>query len=182
MEGAAGVGGEEELGASLLQLEALDQARIEDLITANLGSCLQILPEEDLALALHNFVEKEDKVGGGLEMEGGMAAQLCGGGQGGRGGGRWRGAGLHNFVEEDKVGGGQRCTTAYTPVSTTSCPGAVHLPVLPALGLSGCSTCYQGCSTSYVSGPAILPTIVAHLTCICFCRPVPPDCPVGGCE
>ena len=65
VEGAAGVGGEEELGASLLQLEALDQARIEDLITANLGSCLQILPEEDLALALHNFVEKEDKVGGG---------------------------------------------------------------------------------------------------------------------
>ena len=131
MEGAAGVGGEEELGASLLQLEALDQARIEDLITANLGSCLQILPEEDLALALHNFVEKEDKVGGGLEMEGGRAAQLCGGGQGGSGGGDGGGQGYTTLWRRTRWEG-VRAAQLATPACTTSCPGAVHLPVLPA--------------------------------------------------
>jgi hypothetical protein len=47
----------------MLRPEALDQQRIEDLVAANLHHALRVLHEEDLALALHNFVEKDDKVG-----------------------------------------------------------------------------------------------------------------------
>ena len=39
------------------------QARIEDLITQNLVEDLSLLKEEELAMALHNFVEKDEKVG-----------------------------------------------------------------------------------------------------------------------
>ena len=78
-------------------------------------------------------------------------------------GGRWRGAGLHNFVEEDKVGVGGEMEGGR---ATQLCGGGqggrgsglhnwLHLPVLPAvqgqytylyyqlLGLSGCSTCFR---------------------------------------
>lgn len=38
--------------------EAADQAAIEALIAKNLTDGLQLLPEEELASALHDFVEK----------------------------------------------------------------------------------------------------------------------------
>jgi len=43
--------------------EVLDDTRIEDLIGAFLGpsQALEILPEHELHLALHSFVEKEEK-------------------------------------------------------------------------------------------------------------------------
>ena len=37
------------------------QARIEDLVKANLQARLDILPPEELALALHEFVEKDER-------------------------------------------------------------------------------------------------------------------------
>jgi hypothetical protein len=37
------------------------QARIEDLVSANLTAQLDILPPDELAMALHNFVEKDEK-------------------------------------------------------------------------------------------------------------------------
>lgn len=55
--GAYGAGG-------FLRPEALDQARIEDLIRQHLGAgALEVLPDEELGVALHAFVEKDDKVG-----------------------------------------------------------------------------------------------------------------------
>lgn len=45
----------------LLILPAIMQARIEDLVQANLTAQLDILPPEELSLALHNFVEKDEK-------------------------------------------------------------------------------------------------------------------------
>ncbi|KAG2430494.1 hypothetical protein HXX76_010017 [Chlamydomonas incerta] len=54
-EGGAGPGG-------YLRPDALDQARIEDLIRQHLGTnALEVLPDDELGLALHNFVEKDDK-------------------------------------------------------------------------------------------------------------------------
>ncbi|GIL58031.1 hypothetical protein Vafri_13231 [Volvox africanus] len=45
-----------------LRPEALDQSRIEDLIRQHLGpNALEVLPDDELAVALHNFVEKDDK-------------------------------------------------------------------------------------------------------------------------
>jgi len=38
--------------------EALDEHQIEDLIAEHLQQHLEILPEQDLANALHNFVDK----------------------------------------------------------------------------------------------------------------------------
>ncbi len=38
--------------------EALDERQIEDLIAEHLQQHLEILPEQDLANALHNFVDK----------------------------------------------------------------------------------------------------------------------------
>ena len=38
--------------------EALDERQIEDLIAEHLNQHLEILPEQDLANALHNFVDK----------------------------------------------------------------------------------------------------------------------------
>ena len=38
--------------------EALDERQIEDLIAEQLQQHLEILPEQDLANALHNFVDK----------------------------------------------------------------------------------------------------------------------------
>lgn len=40
---------------------ACTQARIEDLVAANLQAKLDILHPDDLAQALHQFVEKEEK-------------------------------------------------------------------------------------------------------------------------
>lgn len=37
------------------------QAKVEDLVAQHLQQRLEILPEEDLALALHNFVDKDEK-------------------------------------------------------------------------------------------------------------------------
>jgi hypothetical protein len=37
------------------------QMRIEDLVAANLQTRLDILPPEELALALHDFVDKDEK-------------------------------------------------------------------------------------------------------------------------
>ncbi|KAF8065921.1 MRE11 [Scenedesmus sp. PABB004] len=54
--GAAGA-----LGLSSLRPEQLDQARIEDLVAANLTARLDILPPDELALALHDFVEKDER-------------------------------------------------------------------------------------------------------------------------
>eukprot|EP00951_Prasinocladus_malaysianus_P010197 scaffold74750_cov48-Prasinocladus_malaysianus.AAC.1 len=47
----------------MLRPEQLDQTRIEDLIAENLGpgEPLQILVEEDLRTALHDYVEKDEK-------------------------------------------------------------------------------------------------------------------------
>ncbi|GAX85793.1 hypothetical protein CEUSTIGMA_g13208.t1 [Chlamydomonas eustigma] len=45
----------------LLRPEALDQQRIEDLVASNLKASLRVLHEDDLATALHNFVEKDEK-------------------------------------------------------------------------------------------------------------------------
>ena len=50
--------------SNLLRPDALDKTRIEDLIENLLSASenmLEILPEEDLNLALHNFVEKDEK-------------------------------------------------------------------------------------------------------------------------
>jgi hypothetical protein len=50
--------------ADLLRPDPLDKMRIEDLIgnlLATSENMLEILPEEDLNLALHNFVEKDEK-------------------------------------------------------------------------------------------------------------------------
>lgn len=41
--------------------EALDERQIEDLIAEHLQQHLEILPEQDLANALHNFVDKDEK-------------------------------------------------------------------------------------------------------------------------
>lgn len=41
--------------------EALDERQIEDLIAEHLNQHLEILPEQDLANALHNFVDKDEK-------------------------------------------------------------------------------------------------------------------------
>eukprot|EP00775_Hariotina_reticulata_P011417 gene11417-11564_t len=49
------------LGLSGLLPDQLDQARIEDLVAANLQAQLDILPPEELALALHEFVDKDEK-------------------------------------------------------------------------------------------------------------------------
>jgi hypothetical protein len=49
------------LGLSSIRPEQLDQARIEDLVAANLSAKLDILHPDDLAQALHQFVEKEEK-------------------------------------------------------------------------------------------------------------------------
>ena len=38
--------------------EALDERQIEDLIAEHLNQHLEILPEQDLPNALHNFVDK----------------------------------------------------------------------------------------------------------------------------
>jgi len=45
-----------------LRPEPLDTVKIEDLIESYLGTStlLEILPEADLHLALHNFVEKDE--------------------------------------------------------------------------------------------------------------------------
>ncbi|GFR39960.1 hypothetical protein Agub_g38, partial [Astrephomene gubernaculifera] len=49
-------------GGGFLRPDALDQSRIEDLIRQHLGSnALEVLPDDELAVALHNFVEKDDK-------------------------------------------------------------------------------------------------------------------------
>ncbi|GIL78160.1 hypothetical protein Vretimale_7536 [Volvox reticuliferus] len=63
-----GEGGSEAPGAyddeegGYLRPEALDQSRIEDLIRQHLGpNALEVLPDDELAVALHNFVEKDDK-------------------------------------------------------------------------------------------------------------------------
>lgn len=64
--GVAGGAADTEAGQDFdlcLRPEALDQACIEDLIAQHLGAELDVLPAEELALALHNFVEKDDKVG-----------------------------------------------------------------------------------------------------------------------
>ena len=61
---AEGTSRAEDEGDDLLRPEALDQQRIEDLVAANLTSSLRVLHEEELAMALHNFVEKDDKVWG----------------------------------------------------------------------------------------------------------------------
>ncbi|KAG1655635.1 hypothetical protein FOA52_008873 [Chlamydomonas sp. UWO 241] len=45
----------------MLRPEQLDQQRIEDLVAANLHDSLRFLHEDDLAAALHDFVEKDDK-------------------------------------------------------------------------------------------------------------------------
>jgi hypothetical protein len=50
--------------SNLLRPDPLDKTRIEDLIESLLASSdnmLEILPEEDLNIALHNFVEKDEK-------------------------------------------------------------------------------------------------------------------------
>ena len=47
-----------EFNAQAQRPEAADQAAIEALIAKNLTDGLQLLPEEDLASALHDFVEK----------------------------------------------------------------------------------------------------------------------------
>jgi double-strand break repair protein MRE11 len=50
--------------SNLLRPEPLDKTRIEDLIGNLLAASenmLEILPEEDLNLALYNFVEKDEK-------------------------------------------------------------------------------------------------------------------------
>ncbi len=39
-------------------MQALDERQIEDLIAEHLQQHLEILPEQDLANALHNFVDK----------------------------------------------------------------------------------------------------------------------------
>jgi len=54
---------EEDLLARATRPEVLDDTRIEDLIGAFLGpsQALEILPEHELHLALHSFVEKEEK-------------------------------------------------------------------------------------------------------------------------
>ena len=47
-----------EFNAQAQRPEAEDQAAIEALIAKNLTEGLQLLPEDDLASALHDFVEK----------------------------------------------------------------------------------------------------------------------------
>ncbi|GLC63182.1 meiotic recombination [Pleodorina starrii] len=60
--GSAAGGGYEEEEGGYLRPEALDQSRIEDLIRQHLGpNALEVLPDDELAIALHNFVEKDDK-------------------------------------------------------------------------------------------------------------------------
>lgn len=51
----------EEKANSMYRPEALDQTKIEDLIASNLQQHLEILPQEELLLALHSFVEKDEK-------------------------------------------------------------------------------------------------------------------------
>lgn len=51
----------EEITPDLLRPEAMDQARIEDLIAENLHDNLKFLKEEELANALHKFVDKDEK-------------------------------------------------------------------------------------------------------------------------
>ena len=53
--------GEVSEGAALtegIRPEALDERQIEDLIAEHLQQHLEILPEQDLANALHEFVDK----------------------------------------------------------------------------------------------------------------------------
>jgi double-strand break repair protein MRE11 len=57
-----GASGANDLSEDALRPEALDQQRIQDLVASNLTASLRILHEEDLAGALHDFVEKDDKV------------------------------------------------------------------------------------------------------------------------
>ncbi len=58
---------EEELLLRATRPEPLDETRIEDLISSYLGGGtnatrgLEILPEHELNVALHNFVEKDEK-------------------------------------------------------------------------------------------------------------------------
>ena len=52
-----------EFNAQAQRPEAEDQAAIEALIAKNLTEGLQLLPEDDLASALHDFVEKVGGVG-----------------------------------------------------------------------------------------------------------------------
>eukprot|EP00798_Chlamydomonas_sp_ICE-L_P028771 gene28771-31953_t len=55
-------GAPEDEDMDILRPEALDQARIEDLVAQNLQQDLEVLQEEDLAIALHDYVEKDDKL------------------------------------------------------------------------------------------------------------------------
>lgn len=50
--------------------EALDERQIEDLIAEHLQQHLEILPEQDLANALHNFVDKVSLPAHGLPLLG----------------------------------------------------------------------------------------------------------------
>ena len=47
--------------AAGLRPEAADQARIEDLVARNLRERLALIPAEDLALALHEYVDKDER-------------------------------------------------------------------------------------------------------------------------
>jgi len=60
---AAGAGGGAMAGqlGELVRPEALDEARIEDLIADHLAHDMQIIPEQELTIALHDFVEKDNK-------------------------------------------------------------------------------------------------------------------------
>ncbi len=56
--------------------EALDERQIEDLIAEHLQQHLEILPEQDLANALHNFVDKVSRDCTSLKTRSALAAQF----------------------------------------------------------------------------------------------------------
>lgn len=47
--------------AGSLKPDELDQSTIDELISANLKQQLEVLTEEDLTAAVHNFVDKDEK-------------------------------------------------------------------------------------------------------------------------
>lgn len=50
--------------AGSLKPDELDQSTIDELISAHLKQQLEVLTEEDLTAAVHNFVDKDEKASG----------------------------------------------------------------------------------------------------------------------